>query len=108
MILEPGYYKCKHCKDGKKTVHFMYKGKEFSYKQTCAECYGKGKIDWIRNATGRNTWFFDNYPPGSMVIDGIHKCCTIYDGEQYVDVSTERGEALYYELYQSELENIDE
>ena len=107
--MEAGYYKCKECEDGKQIKTFTYKGKEFHYTQTCSECRGKGVIDWIQKATGRVGWFFDNHPPGSMIIDGIYGRHAIYDGTTYVDLSTERGDALYHELCQpDEEENVDE
>lgn len=102
-----GYEICGHCKGKKETInYFKYKDKTFHYYSKCSHCYAKGKIDWIQKAMGRRSglagYFVDLYPAGSMIIDGtedrIMGGSRIYDGHEYIDLNSERGDALWNEL----------
>jgi len=99
-----GYEICDHCKGKKEVIeYFKYKDKEFHYYSKCGHCYATGKIDWIQKAMGRKPgwdgYFLDDHPAGSMIIDGtkdrIMGGSQIYDGHEYIDLNSERGDALW-------------
>ena len=63
-------------------------------------------LDWIEIARGRRPgiagMFCDTHPAGSLFINGT-SCkalggSSIYDGHNYIDLDSERGQALYHAL----------
>jgi hypothetical protein len=106
-----GYEICEKCKGKKElTIYFKYKGKQFHYYEKCGNCYATGKIDWVQKVRGRRPgilgMFMDTRPAGSMIIDGTKERILggmqIYDGHEYVNTDTERGEAILHELHSEE------
>ena len=103
-----GFEVCDKCHGAKEfIIKFTYKGKEYHYYSKCGHCYATGKIDWVEKAKGRLPgiagFFIDAHPAGSLnmvgkSIDIPGFQSSIYDGHEYIDLDTERGEALYNEL----------
>lgn len=109
MCKEDGRVKCKRCNGrGEYRVRFYYKDKHYYYYSKCGHCYAQGYLDWVEAARGRKPGiagiFFDNHPAGScrMVSKSLAEefgmTNAVYDGHNYIDADTERGEALWDEL----------
>jgi len=106
--MEDGNVICKRCNGrGEYRLRFYYKENAYYYFEKCAHCYARGYNDWIEVARGRRPGFeglfCDNHPAGSMVL-APEKLggCSVYDGHNYIDSKTERGEALWHELVSNE------
>jgi hypothetical protein len=102
--MEDGKIKCKRCHgNGEYRVRIYHKGKIYYYFSKCEKCYGKGYHDWIEKARGRlpglRGIFVDSRPAGSIImLDKNLGGCAIYDGHNYIDINTTRGEALWDNL----------
>lgn len=106
-----GYEICEICKGKKELIiYFKYKNKKFHYYEKCGHCRATGKIDWVQNTMGKKPGidgiFFDTHPAGSMMIDGtedqIMGGSSIYDGHEYINIDSKRGQALFDELHDPE------
>lgn len=102
--MKDGRVKCKRCNGrGEYRVRFYYKEKTYYYFSKCGHCYAKGYLDWIEVARGRKSgiagFLVDINPAGSIYVAPKELGgCHVYDGHNYIDLKTERGEALWSEL----------
>ena len=102
--MEDGKIKCKQCNGrGEYKTRFYYKNKHYYYYSKCGRCRTRGYIDWVEAARGRipgiEGWFVDDHPAGSHLIAPLKfGGCHVYDGHNYINVDTPRGEALWQEL----------
>lgn len=112
---DEGYVICEKCLGrGEYTIEFQYKEKTYHYYSKCGHCYATGQIDWVEKARGRlpgiRGFYIDNHPAGSLALvdkeigKKLNMKSKIFDGHEYVVLDTERGEALYNELYLKEEE----
>ncbi len=99
--MEDGRITCKQCNGkGEYRVRFYYKDKQYYYFSKCGVCFTKGYLDWIEYARGRkfgiSGFYIDTHPAGSLIIDPEEfGGCRIYDGHNYINKGTKRGEALW-------------
>lgn len=115
MSDEDGRIICKRCNGkGEYRVRFYYKDKHYYYYSSCGHCYARGYNDWVELARGRKPGIFgmyiDNHPAGSISIIGKSIKIEIYgqlveaggnfvyDGHNYINADTERGQALWHEF----------
>jgi hypothetical protein len=91
VVINEGELICDHC-GGKGTEKDVDQNSNYIITPFCRKCQGKGKVDWISNATGEKDEGFVSFSmDDSMAFSNTISASDIYiEGKSIIDIMSEK------------------